>query len=205
MSQSPLSRAIRELERDLGVVLFVRATRQVELTAAGSLLLERARRALAEIDGAIAEVQRSVRVGEAVLRLGYGPFGGDVAVGIVEAVRAERPELSVRLEQEATPESLGESVPASWPAAVVLESPAVARRHGVRVDTLKDEPLLAALSSSHRCASEAAIPIAEFMAEPVLLPRQSTGQMFNVWLRSVIRAHGFELEQTLPVASAPWD
>ena len=39
MSQSPLSRAIRELERDLGVVLFVRTTRRVELTPAGSLLL----------------------------------------------------------------------------------------------------------------------------------------------------------------------
>ena len=106
MSQSPLSRAIRELERDLGVVLFVRTTRRVELTAAGSVLLERARRALVEIDGAIAEVQRSLRLDETVLRLGYGPFGGDAAVRVVEALGAERPELSVRLEQEATPESL---------------------------------------------------------------------------------------------------
>jgi hypothetical protein len=29
--------------------------------------------------------------------------------------------------------------------------------------------------------------------------------MFNAWLRSVIRAHGFELERTMAVASAPWD
>src|ERR1700752_623988 len=69
MSQSPLSRAIRELERDLGVVLFVRNTRQVELPSAGSLLLERAHRALEEIDGAITEVRRSVRSDETVLRL----------------------------------------------------------------------------------------------------------------------------------------
>src|SRR4051812_50140147 len=44
MSQSPLSRAIRELERDLGVVLFVRTTRRVKLTAAGAGLLDGSRR-----------------------------------------------------------------------------------------------------------------------------------------------------------------
>src|SRR5690242_4101410 len=86
MSQSPLSRAIRELERDLGVVLFVRTTRRVELTGAGSLLLERARRALAEIDGAVADARDSVRSGHAVLRLGYGPFSGDVAERIAAAL-----------------------------------------------------------------------------------------------------------------------
>jgi NAD(P)-dependent dehydrogenase (short-subunit alcohol dehydrogenase family) len=76
-----------------------------------------------------------------------------------------------------------------------MESPSAARRHGVRVDTLRDEPLVAALPKSHRYASEATIPIGEFVAEPVLLPREPTGQVFNAWLRSVIRAHGFELEQ----------
>ena len=48
--QSPLSRAIRELERELGFVLFVRTTRRVELTPAGVALLESARRAIAEVD-----------------------------------------------------------------------------------------------------------------------------------------------------------
>jgi hypothetical protein len=86
-----------------------------------------------------------------------------------------------------------------------MESPAAARRHAVRVDALKDEPLLAALPQSHRYASEPAIPIGEFVAEPVLLPREPTGLMFNAWLRSVMRVHGFELEQTMAIASAPWD
>ena len=205
MSQSPLSRAIRELERDVGVVLFVRTTRRVELTGAGSLLLARARRALAEIDAAIAEARQSVRSGEAVLGLGYGPFSGDVAQRIAEVVAAERSELSVRLDQEVTPDSLRRIAAGELAAAVVMQSPAAARRHGVRVDALKDEPLVAALPASHRYASEPAIPISEFVTEPVLIPREPPGQMFNKWLRSVIRAHGFELEQTVAIASAPWD
>jgi DNA-binding transcriptional LysR family regulator len=205
MSQSPLSRAIRELERELGVVLFVRTTRRVELTPAGLLLLERARRALAEIDAAVADVRRLTRSGDGVLRLGYGPFSGGAASRIVEVLRAGRQELNLRLVQELTLDSLRRVGAHELAAAVVMESPAAARRHAVRVDALRDEPLLAALPPSHRYASEPAIPIREFVAEPVLLPREPAGLMFNEWLRSVMRARGFELEQTMAIASAPWD
>jgi len=86
-----------------------------------------------------------------------------------------------------------------------MESPAAARRHAVRVDALKDEPLLAALPQSHRYASEPTIPICEFVAGPVLLPREPAGLTFNAWFRSVMRVHGYELEQTTAIASAPWD
>ncbi len=46
MAQPPLSRAIKDLERQLGVCLFERTTRQVELSAAGRVLLTDARAAL---------------------------------------------------------------------------------------------------------------------------------------------------------------
>jgi DNA-binding transcriptional LysR family regulator len=205
MSQSPLSRTIRELENTLGVTLFVRTTRRVELTPAGSLLLERGRKALAEIDGALADARRLTGSGDGVLRLGYGPFNGTAATRIVDVLRAGRPGLSPRLEQEMTTDSLRRVGAHELAAAVVMESPAAARRHAVRVDTLKDEPLLAALPRSHRYASEASIPIKEFVSEPVLLPREPAGLLFNAWFRSVIRARGLELEHTMASASAPWD
>jgi DNA-binding transcriptional LysR family regulator len=205
MSQSPLSRSIRELERALGVVLFVRTTRRVELTPAGSLLFEQARRALAEIDGALADVRSMSGAGAGVVRLGYGPFSGAAATRIAEVLRAEWPQLSLRLEQEVTLDSLRRVGAHELAAAVVMESPAAARRYAVRLDTLKDEPLLAALPPSHRYALEPAIPISQFVSEPVLLPREPTGLQFNAWLRGALRAHGFELEHTMASASAPWD
>lgn len=205
MSQSPLSRAIRELERDIGVVLFVRTTRQVQLTEAGSVLLERSRRALAEIDGAIADVRRSAWTDEGVLGIGYGPFSRTVVTGIVAALREVEPQIEVRLSEEVSPDSFRRLGAHELAAAVVMESPMAARRLGVRIDTLRDEPLLAALPPSHRFATEGVIPLGAFAAERVLLPREPSGQAFNAWLRALIRVHGFELERTLKTLGAPWD
>src|SRR5262249_47004447 len=158
MSQSPLSRAIRDLERELGLVLFVRTTRRVELTPAGSVLLERSRRALAEIDGAIADARRSGHA-EEILALGYGPFSRAVALRIAAAVGALRVDFAVRLDEEVTPEMLRRIAAHNLAAAVVMESPAAAQQHRVRIDTLRDEPLLAALPAAHSYATARAMPV----------------------------------------------
>jgi epsilon-lactone hydrolase len=57
LSQPALSRQIRSLERLLGCELLRRSTHRVELTVAGSALLDRARRLLADLDEAIATTQ----------------------------------------------------------------------------------------------------------------------------------------------------
>ena len=90
----------------------------------------------------------------------------------------------MRLEQEVTPDSLWSVGAHELDGALVMETPMAARRHGVRVDTLKDEPLLVALPTSHRFVGEGAMPIGEFVAERVLLPREPPGLLFNSWLRT---------------------
>ncbi|MFI8617248.1 LysR family transcriptional regulator [Acidovorax sp. NPDC077693] len=50
IDQTPLSRTIRDLEERLGVVLFVRKPRRLELTPAGEKLLDHARRLLIRIE-----------------------------------------------------------------------------------------------------------------------------------------------------------
>jgi DNA-binding transcriptional LysR family regulator len=205
MSQSPLSRAIRELERELGLVLFVRTTRRVELTPAGSALLERARRALAEIDAAVEDARRAAEPEGGLLGVGYTPFTRLQATRIAEEVQREHPELQLRLEEDVTPELLRQIAGHELAAAVVMETPAAARRYGVRIDALRDEPLLAALPASHAYAKAEAIPIGAFAAERVLLPREPPGRAFNTWLSAVVRAAGFELERTVKTLSAPWD
>ena len=119
------------------------------MTAAGSVLLQRSRWALAEIDGAIADARRSTQPDDDVLRVGYGPFSRPVATRIDEELEADGSDLRVRLDEEVTPESLRRISSRELAAAVVVESPTAARLHSVRIDTLRDEPLLAALPESH--------------------------------------------------------
>src|SRR3954451_7824531 len=74
MSQRSLSEQVRRLEAELGVPLFVRAGRGIELTDAGRLLLPHAERTLAEAQAARESV-REVRdlTGGTVA---FGFFGG---------------------------------------------------------------------------------------------------------------------------------
>ncbi len=198
MSQSPLSRAIRELERELGVVLFIRTTRRVELTSAGVALLGRARRAIAEVDLAVDEARAAAQPAPAI---GFMPLSRGPAARIADAVA---PSFEVRLEEGVTPELLRRVAGHELAAAAVLEMPA-AQRQGVRIDPLRDEPLLAALPADHRYAGAEAIPLGAFTQECVLLPRDQLGGAFNAWLRAVVRAAGFALDRTLQTMSAPWD
>ncbi len=202
MSQSPLSRAIRELERDLGVVLFLRTTRHVELTPAGQVLLERGRRALTEVELAIEEARRAAQPDPGVLTIGHGPLSRQVALDIAEAVATD---AEVHLEEDLTPELLRRVASHEIAAAAVFRTPSAASRHGIRVDALRDEPLLAALPEANEWAEAEAIPVGAFAKECVLLPRGPGGRAFNDWLRAVVRAAGFELERTLETTSAPWD
>src|SRR5258708_6658508 len=74
ISQPSLSNQTRKLERTLGTDLFVRTSRQVELTPAGRALLEEAPVALAALEGA---AERTRLAGEGVaptLRPRYSPM-----------------------------------------------------------------------------------------------------------------------------------
>jgi DNA-binding transcriptional LysR family regulator len=97
MSQPSLSDQIRRLEAELGVPLFVRAGRGVELTDAGRILRPYAQRVLAETQEAMESV-REVRdlTGGTVA---FGFFGGahhSLLGGVVERFRTRHPAVRLR-------------------------------------------------------------------------------------------------------------
>lgn len=100
VAQPGLSTQIRRLETELGVRLFDRHTRGVDLTDAGRLLLERARVVLAAADTAQATGE-DIRAGlNGSLRLGVssGPSWSGTSV-LLRNFAAERPQLELTVMQ----------------------------------------------------------------------------------------------------------
>jgi DNA-binding transcriptional LysR family regulator len=86
IAQSGLSHQIAQLEREIGVALFQRTSRRVQLTRAGHVFLPYARRMLRDCGQALAEVAalRGVLAGR--LRIGTIPFAS-AHVGLLELLR----------------------------------------------------------------------------------------------------------------------
>jgi DNA-binding transcriptional LysR family regulator len=99
MSQPALTRGLRDLEVELGIVLLARRGRRVELTDDGRWVLAAARRALAEVDSIAGyAAHRKVERREADVDVAATPtLQTELGVHVVPALARDRPDLLVRV------------------------------------------------------------------------------------------------------------
>jgi DNA-binding transcriptional LysR family regulator len=70
LTPSPVSRSVKDLERELGIQLFVRRYHQVDLTPTGQLLVDRVRSIIDQVDGLRAVVSEATGSPQRVIRIG---------------------------------------------------------------------------------------------------------------------------------------
>ena len=100
VAQSALSHQIRRLEQELGIPLFERTSRRVTPTEAGQAIAARARRVLAEVDGARAEVDELRGVLRGRIWIGLLVPAGDVDVpGLLARFSQAHPGVEVGLRE----------------------------------------------------------------------------------------------------------
>ncbi|MFZ7072582.1 LysR family transcriptional regulator [Pseudomonas aeruginosa] len=98
IEQSPLSRAIKELEEDLGAQLFVRTTRSTRLTRAGALFLEHVPRVFAAMQQARDSVKAAANGFHSQLRIALSDGVTPSRLPTLLALcRQEEPEVDIRL------------------------------------------------------------------------------------------------------------
>src|ERR1700761_5211657 len=104
-AQPSLSRQIRDLEIELGVDLMTRSARGIALTPAGTVFLDHARRALAQVEAAAAAARRAAKPAKPVLALGF--LTGQEMDWLPEAMRllqGELPDIEVTVASQYSPD-----------------------------------------------------------------------------------------------------
>jgi DNA-binding transcriptional LysR family regulator len=164
VSQSGLSASIRALEVELGAPLFLRTTRQVELTQAGRALLPEARRALGTIESA----RDAVAAVQGLLR-------GTLSVGSLQCLHVVHlpavlarfheihPGVEIRMRQSGNAELVEEVRAGRLDLAFVTRQPKIA--DDLRVSTLASEPLVLACAPESPFAGRESVELAELAGQ----------------------------------------
>jgi len=97
LTQSAVSRQIQSLEDEVGTALFLRHTRAVELTSAGSQLLRASSMALERIDAAVRQIRQSAgRKGVAITT--WASFASMWLIPRLEAFQRDHPDIDIRID-----------------------------------------------------------------------------------------------------------
>jgi LysR family hydrogen peroxide-inducible transcriptional activator len=167
VSQPTLSSQIRKLEDDLGVKLFERTNKRVEMTSAGSRILSHARRALNEATQ-IEEVARASRdplVGP--LKLGVIPTLAPYLMPLIlKPLRQAYPGLTIELWEDQTRALIDSLRNHRLDAALLATATDVPEITEIE---LFEEPLMAALPTNHRLARTGSLTERELADELLVL------------------------------------
>ena len=195
VAQSALSQQILGLERELGVTLFRRTTRRVELTETGGELLGQARRAVQAFDATRVHA-RELSSGEAGrLRLG---FVASAAYGLLPrlllAHRRAHPQVQIELRELTTTQQVDALAAGELDVGIGRDLDADTE---LDVRHLTADPLIIALPADHALARRRRLACAELSGEPfITLPRQYAPRL-TVLIESFCSAAGFILRPTL--------
>jgi DNA-binding transcriptional LysR family regulator len=171
VSQPALSRQIHALESGLGVRVFDRIGRRVQLTSEGEDMLRRARRLLADADslGERARALKSGRTG--IIRVGATPQAIETLLaGFLTRYRRRHPGVEIQLVEDG-----GGNLPTRLDRGEVHLSLMPAGDERFQWRALSALYVLAVFPETHRLGRQATLEIAELADTPLLLLRRDFG------------------------------
>ena len=163
MAQPPLSAAVRQLEEQLGVALLERTTRQVELTPAGRVLLERGRALLREAEDVFAAVRATERAPAGRLQVGVSPAARyDVAPAFFAACAERAPSVMLYPREDTTAVLLHELRAGRLDLVLAFCAPPA---DGLERRRLADVPAVVHVRDDHPLAGRDAVALEELREE----------------------------------------
>jgi DNA-binding transcriptional LysR family regulator len=189
VAQPALSRVIARLEAELGVPLFDRRGRRVELNRFGAAFLIRVTRALGELHQASQELKDAT--GLARGNVGVAAETLRILTGLAAEFLEEHPKISLRLNQCSTP-VMAEQLRAGEIDLCLASQPL--EGSWLRATELLREEVFVAVPPAHRLARHNEVAIEDLGGEPFVTPRP------GYWQRTLIDDMFARAGMTLTIA-----
>jgi DNA-binding transcriptional LysR family regulator len=199
IAQPPLSRQIRQLEDEIGVQLFLRNKRRVELTNAGRVFLEEAKKLMVEARNAV-DLARHAQQGQGGrIKIGIASGLGGVVNRVVAdycqrfpAVDIECRDVFSTVQNEALREGRID---------VGFLRPPVDRVH-LDCEMLFEEWFAVVLPKAHPLAKRRAVRLSEIANEPLIVFDRSFSSGLHDKIAELYRKQGFTPHLTVTHAEA---
>lgn len=191
MAQPPLSRAIRQLEAELGAELIDRGARPLRLTAVGSLFFQQAQQILSKAEDMRTMMQSAIATERRRFTIGFAASTIYARLpALIRAFRLEAPEVELVLVESTTLEQIAALKDGRIDVGygrIRFEDSAVRRT------VLRHERLVAALPAAHPLAAhESPVSLQELADEPMVLYPRSPRPSYADQVISLLRDHGIE-------------
>lgn len=191
IAQPALSRAIKDLETDLGVAVLERSRHHVALTPAGAVLLQETVLLLDGWEESLRRVRRTADGEEGELRLGYiGPPTQPFLGRLLHEYRTRFPQVSVHLE-ERTPERVWEMVARGRLSAGLTRPVPSHTALGLRTLTLREERLGVVLRPDHPMAGQPALEWKSLIGQALVILARREGASLHDAILAACRQAGF--------------
>ena len=196
LTQPPLSAQLARLEHELGVALFVRHRRGVDLTEAGRHLVDHARRVLSDVDAAEESVRRTGQGRSGRLALAFVPETvWSVLPPLLRRFHAARPEVELRF-LEGDTDAVAEHVRSRRADLGLVHLPPGGAASGVGPDldvaVARREPMVAVVPRTRADALGDRVDLSELTGEPFLCPGRAVWGGLALHLLGACRLSGFE-------------
>jgi DNA-binding transcriptional LysR family regulator len=187
IAQPPLSQQIKNLEGEVGATLLRRTRRHVELTEAGRIFLDEARRAVAQAEQAVASARRAARGEIGRIVLGFvGSATYTVLPRVLRSFRNRYPAVEVALRELTTAQQIDALSAGEIDLGIVRRPPA---RLNLVSRVLVDEHFVAALSRRHPAARGRSVHVATLAEDPfILFPRPLATSLHDAVVSACQRA-----------------
>jgi LysR family transcriptional regulator, hca operon transcriptional activator len=189
-SQPSLSRQIRDLEAQVGVQLFTRSARGVELTAAGEAFLDHARLVLLHVDAAVESARRAAQPERKTFAIGF-QTGHEMnwLPAAMQVLHDELQDIQVTVSSDYSPDLAEALARGRLDLAFLRVEPG----YDLEYHVVDREPLIVLMPNDHRLTARSSVTPQDLVGE-VFIGGSNKAAVLHAVTEDYLRRSGVDIE-----------